>query len=92
VFIKVGNSVTSRDQKEKLIGLNERIRTCRSCKLWKTRTQAVTGEGTSHSTLLMVAQAPRYSEDEEGRMFIGPSGKKLDELLDMRELAEKRYA
>jgi len=87
VFIKVGNSVISRDQKGKLIGLNERIRTCRSCKLWKTRTQAVTGEGTPHSTLLMVAQAPGYSEDEEGRMFIGPSGKKLDELLEYARIS-----
>jgi DNA polymerase len=30
---------------------------------------------------MLIAQAPGKKEDEEGRMFIGPSGKVLDELL-----------
>jgi len=31
--------------------------------------------------LVLIAQAPGYTEDKEGRMFVGPSGKKLDELF-----------
>jgi DNA polymerase len=32
--------------------------------------------------LMLIAQAPGQNEDRKGRMFIGPSGKILDELLD----------
>lgn len=49
--------------------------------MWRTRIHALPGEGDVCSKLVMVAQAPGYNEDVEGRMFIGPSGKKLDELL-----------
>jgi DNA polymerase len=38
---------------------------------------------------MIVAQAPGYREDEEGRMFIGPSGIKLDELLENAQVQRK---
>ncbi|MCD6431868.1 uracil-DNA glycosylase [Candidatus Bathyarchaeota archaeon] len=61
--------------------LNREIRGCRKCRLWLTRTHALPGEGNTSSKLILIAQAPGYTEDSEGRMFIGPSGKKLDELF-----------
>jgi DNA polymerase len=36
---------------------------------------------TLNARLLLIAQAPGETEDREGKMFIGPSGKVLDELL-----------
>lgn len=65
----------------KIEDLNEEIRQCRKCRLSKTRTNAVCGEGNPNAKLMLIAQAPGESEDREGRMFIGPSGKVLNELL-----------
>ena len=62
--------------------LNEEIRKCNKCRLYETRTNALSGEGDTKANLMLVAQAPGETEDREGRMFIGPSGKVLDELLD----------
>lgn len=70
--------------REKIRGLrilNQEIVKCRKCRLWETRTHALPGEGNTSSKLMFVAQAPGYNEDKEGRMFVGPSGKKLDELF-----------
>jgi DNA polymerase len=61
--------------------LNEQIRRCNKCRLAETRTNALCGEGHLHAELMLIAQAPGEQEDKEGRMFIGPSGKILDELL-----------
>lgn len=66
---------------EKLQGLNQRIRNCVKCRLHLTRRHALPGEGDPNAKLFLVAQAPGENEDREGRMFIGPSGEKLDGLF-----------
>ena len=69
--------------------LNLEIRNCKKCRLWESRKHAIPGEGNIRSKLVMVAQAPGYAEDEEGRMFVGPSGKKLDELMREADIERK---
>lgn len=71
----------SNEKLKRIEALNRKIRACRKCRLYETRTHALPGEGNISAKLIMIAQAPGYTEDKEGRMFIGPSGKKLDELL-----------
>ena len=61
--------------------LNSQIRACRRCRLSETRINALCGEGNSSARIMLVAQAPGETEDREGVMFIGPSGRVLDELL-----------
>lgn len=61
--------------------LCEAIRECRRCRLCETRMHALCGEGNPDAKLLLVALSPGVNEDREGRMFIGPSGRVLDELL-----------
>ena len=61
--------------------LNEKIRECKRCRLSETRMNALCGEGNLNAKIMLIAQAPGEKEDKEGRMFIGPSGKVLDELL-----------
>ncbi len=61
--------------------LNEEIRKCKKCRLSETRMNALCGEGNLNARIMLVAQAPGETEDEKGRMFIGPSGKVLDGLL-----------
>lgn len=69
--------------------LNKQIGECKKCSLWKTRGHALPGEGDILAKLILIAQAPGYNEDREGRMFIGPSGKVLNELLGVIKLDKK---
>jgi len=64
-----------------LRNLNNEIKKCHQCRLAETRKNALCGEGNLCTDLMLIAQAPGEHEDREGRMFIGPSGKVLDELL-----------
>ncbi len=66
---------------EEIKELNAKIIKCKKCRLWKSRTNVVIGEGNLDARIMMVAQAPGENEDREAKMFIGPSGKVLNELL-----------
>ena len=70
--------------------LNEEIRRCNKCKLAKTRINALCGEGDLYAKIMLVAQAPGETEDREGRMFIGPSGRVLDDILAMIHIDRKK--
>jgi len=59
----------------------EEIKHCNKCPLSETRKNALPGEGNPKARVMLVAQAPGEKEDEEGKMFVGPTGKVLDELL-----------
>lgn len=61
--------------------LNGKIKLCTNCRLHKTRKNAITGEGNFNAKIIIIAQAPGGIEDREGEMFIGPSGKIFDRLL-----------
>ncbi|MCW3141972.1 MAG: type-4 uracil-DNA glycosylase [Methanophagales archaeon] len=62
--------------------IEEEIKECRRCELWKTRTNPVAGEGSLTAEVMFVGEAPGYYEDLKGRPFVGKAGKVLDELLD----------
>ena len=65
----------------KIDELNKRIKGCKRCRLSEARRNAICGEGNLNARVMLIAQAPGENEDREGRMFVGPSGKVLDELL-----------
>ncbi|MBC2743249.1 MAG: uracil-DNA glycosylase [Desulfosarcina sp.] len=69
--------------------LNEAIRNCTRCRLAESRINALCGEGRPDANLMLIAQAPGRVEDKEGSMFIGPSGKVLDELLQLAHIDRK---
>lgn len=73
--------------KEELKKLGQNIRNCRKCRLEDTRENALPGEGNPDSRVMLIAQAPGEVEDREGKMFIGPTGKKLDELFERINLS-----
>lgn len=58
-----------------------KLSNCKKCGLWKTRKNVLLGEGDKNANLMLIAQSPGEYEDRENKMFIGPSGKILDELL-----------
>ena len=74
---------------KKLEDLREEIRKCKKCRLWKTRRNSLPGEGNPDSRLMLIAQAPGENEDRERKMFIGPSGKKLNSLLQEADVSRK---
>ncbi len=74
--MKMNNKQTEIDK------LNEQIRNCIRCRLSWTRQNALRGEGDLDARLMLVALSPRQNEDRKGKMFIGPSGKILNELLE----------
>jgi DNA polymerase len=54
---------------------------CRACPLWERGTQTVFGEGASGARIVLVGEQPGDREDREGRPFVGPAGRLLDEAL-----------
>jgi len=55
---------------------------CQACDLWKTGTQTVFGEGSQDAEVMFVGEQPGDQEDKQGRPFVGPAGRVLDEALD----------
>lgn len=72
--------------KEKLEKLNEEIKNCKKCDLWKLRKNVVPGEGSASAKIIIIGQAPGVQEDKTGRPFVGPAGKFLKYLLDLAGL------
>jgi len=71
--------------------LNKEIKECRNCRLSETRINALCGEGNLDSRIMLIAQAPGENEDRNGMMFIGPSGKVLDELLKISQVGREEF-
>ena len=65
----------------KIKNLESKIRVCKLCELWKTRTNPVIGEGSISTGIMFIGEAPGYYEDLQGRPFVGKAGRILDELL-----------
>jgi DNA polymerase len=67
--------------KELLDAIASEVIVCRKCELWKTRKNAVPGEGNPQSSVMFIGEAPGQSEDIEGKPFVGAAGKFLETLL-----------
>jgi len=65
-----------------LPALREAAAGCRACDLYKTGTQTVFGEGAGHAQVMFVGEQPGDREDREGKPFVGPAGRVLDEALE----------
>lgn len=64
-----------------LEALCQAAKACTACDLAKQRTQVVPGEGDEHAEVMFIGEGPGYHEDQQGRPFVGPAGKLLDELI-----------
>jgi uracil-DNA glycosylase family protein len=88
----MGSTATAADlipQKRSLPRLRESASGCRACPLWKTGTQTVFGQGPRSATLMLVGEQPGDREDREGKPFVGPAGKVLDEALEGAGIARR---
>jgi DNA polymerase len=68
-------------KKELLDAVATEVIVCMKCSLWKTRKNAVPGEGNYESPIMFIGEAPGYWEDIRGKPFVGDAGKFLDSLL-----------
>ena len=75
--------------KTKINRLKKEIINCTKCSLANTRMHAICGEGDNKARIMLIAQAPGIKEDKENKMFVGPSGKVLDKLLDHNNVERK---
>lgn len=74
------------EEQEALRTLDEEVRVCRLCPLALTRRRAVPGEGPTDAEIMFIGEGPGYHEDVQGRPFVGPAGRFLEELLASIEM------
>lgn len=55
---------------------------CPRCKLSKTRTNIVFGQGSPKARLMFVGEAPGRDEDEQGLAFVGRAGQLLTKIIE----------
>jgi len=70
-------------KREKFKKLYKSWKKCKRCDLCKERKNVVVGHGNIMSRFLIVGQNPGRNEDEEGKPFVGNSGKLLNKVLDV---------
>ena len=74
------------NKREELKSIEEEIKVCRKCSLWKTRNLPVPGEGNPDAEIMLIGLGPGKEEDKQGRPFVGAAGKFLNELLALAGL------
>jgi DNA polymerase len=65
-----------------MLEINESIKQCKECPLHKNRIHPVPGEGNLQAKIMFLGEAPGRMEDDDGKPFIGRSGKYLTQLLE----------
>jgi DNA polymerase len=60
----------------------EAAKGCTACDLHARATQTVFGEGSREAQVMFVGEQPGDKEDLQGRPFVGPAGRILDEALE----------
>jgi DNA polymerase len=74
----------------KLEALNQEIKNCKKCLLWKLRKNTVSGKGPVNARIMILGQSPGAKEDKIGKPFIGRAGKLLDELLKIGKIEKEK--
>ena len=73
-----------------LTEIDEEIARCHLCEIARNRTNAVPGEGAEDADIVFIGEGPGWHEDQQGRPFVGPAGKYLDELLALADLDRRQ--
>ena len=66
--------------------LARQIVVCTKCELHRSRKKAVPGEEPTHAEIMLIGEGPGFHENEQGRPFVGASGKFLDQLLEQADV------
>lgn len=79
---ETGTAAPLVPERPTLLKLREAAADCRACPLWKTGIQTVFGEGERTAKVMFVGEQPGNDEDLQGKPFVGPAGKLLDQALE----------
>src|ERR671919_465395 len=79
---EVSGAVNLIPDRPTLPKLREAAADCRACPLWENATQTVFGEGLKRARVMLVGEQPGDREDIEGKPFVGPAGRILDQALE----------
>lgn len=82
-------TASSGSDERTLDSIADQIKGCTACELCRSRTHAVPGEGNYSARIMLIGEGPGFHEDQQGRPFIGNSGKFLGELLGKAGLARE---
>ncbi|ART71595.1 uracil-DNA glycosylase [Mycobacterium dioxanotrophicus] len=66
------------------------VQGCRGCDLFQGTTQAVFGAGPAAATMMLVGEQPGDHEDRDGKPFVGPAGRVLDDALLAAEITREQ--
>jgi DNA polymerase len=69
-------------ERRSLPALAKAARACRGCALYAGATQTVFGEGSAAASIVLIGETPGDQEDRQGRPFVGPAGRLMDEALE----------
>lgn len=69
-----------------ITSLHDEAKTCERCDLYKDATQIVFGEGRENAKVVLVGEQPGDREDLEGKPFVGPAGRLLDQCLQEADI------
>lgn len=64
-----------------LAQIAKEVSVCMNCVLHESRKKSVPGEGPADAEIMFIGEGPGFHENEQGRPFVGASGKFLDQLL-----------
>jgi len=62
------------------------VESCKECKLHKFREKVVFAEGKDDARIMLIGLSPGKRENSTGKLFIGPAGDLLNELLHLAKL------
>src|SRR2546422_9735377 len=79
----------ARERAKFLEEIAARVRACTLCRLHRSRSRAVPGEGPIDAGVFLIGEAPGREEDAVGRPFVGSAGKVLDKALTAGRLSRQ---
>ncbi len=80
--VSVKDNIKENNKQSSLNILKEKIKNCKNCPLWETRTNTVFGEGNINAKIMFVGEGPGYEEDKQGKPFVGPAGELLTKIIN----------
>ncbi len=72
------DSLTKAERMDQIV---REIALCRKCPLCESRKNTVPGAGDYGAKLVIVGEGPGAQEDEQGKPFVGRSGRLLDQII-----------
>jgi len=82
VFVDRASSPIVAGSTPDLASLAKSLEGCPRCKLSRSRTNIVFGQGSPTAELMFVGEAPGRDEDEQGLAFVGKAGQLLTKIIE----------